>query len=261
VFDGLDAGQYTGEFSKAGYVDPGGNQVVRPANGWNVTTGSTSVSTYQYDRAGTASFTFDTKYLTNPAWNLPSVPLGTAVTLVHQSLPSPGYRAEDVAQNSSGYNFLALFPFTTSYAAVAGKCVTSAPAWTTPTSLSVNPASVGTPNPLKLRMPAIGVHVTRNGSNRSNARVKIRSTSTTCSINRALTPNTNASGDTIPTSTTASTYAFPPGPYIVCADDNNGTSTRKRELPWDNTAEAGPLFNIDIQTASSTGGNSAGACP
>ena len=260
VFDGLDAGQYTGQFSKAGYVDPNGDNVVRPANGWNVTTGSTSISTYQYDRAGTINFTFDTKYQTNAAWDVTSTPAGTAVTLLHQNIPGPpaqGVKTATVATGSTGLNFTSLFPFTTPYTAFAGTCVTTAPAWTTPNSATVPPAGSAA---LKLRMPAIGVRVTRNGSNRSNARVKVRSTSATCTMNRSLT-NTNTSGDTLPTSTTASGYAFPPGPYIVCADDNNGSSTNKRETAWNNTAETGPLLSIDIQTASTSGGNSDGACP
>jgi Tfp pilus assembly protein PilV len=268
VFDGLDAGQYTGEFSKAGYVDPGGNQVVRPVNGWNVTTGSTSVATYQYDRAGQANFTFDTKYQTNSAWDLTSVPSGTAVTLTHQNLPSPGYRAEDVAVGSSGYNFLSLFPFTTPYAAFAGKCTSAAPSWSTPSSLSVGPAGIGTPNPLKLRMPAIGIRVTRNGATPSSTLsgdVKI-SGANGCIPWRVLGPTgtwSSANSYTVaPTSATAKDYAFPPGDYLVCVDDKVGTpsSTNKRTVTVSNNNESGQLTTIDIQTASTSNGNADGNC-
>jgi Tfp pilus assembly protein PilV len=251
VFDGLDAGQYFGQFSKLSYVNPNGDNVVRPAGGWNVTTGSTSVSTYQYDKAGTINFTFDTKYLTNPAWNISSTPQGTAVTLMHQNIPGPpaqGVKTADVAVGSSGLNFGSLFPFTTPYTAFAGKCATAAPSWTTPSSATVPPAgSVG----LKLRMPAIGVKVRRSGGNLSRpADVTVRPASGACIQTRTLPQAPNPAGDTIPTSGTASTYAFPPGDYIVCADDNAPTGVRKREVPVSNNNENGQLVTVDITNTS-----------
>jgi Tfp pilus assembly protein PilV len=270
VFDGLDAGQYFGEFSKAGYVDPGGKQLVRPVNGWNVTTGSTSVATYQYDKAGQANFTFDTKYLTNSAWDLTSAPSGTAVTLVHQNLPSPGTRSEDVAPGSSAYNFLALFPFTTPYAAFAGECTSAAPSWTTPSSLSVGPAGIGTPNPLKLRMPAIGIKVTRNGAtptSTTSGDVRI-SGANGCIAWRTLGPAgttwSSANSYTVaPTSSSFKDYAFPPGDFLVCVDDKTGTTAtgaNKRTVTVSNNTESGQLTTIDIQTGSTTNGNADGHC-
>jgi Tfp pilus assembly protein PilV len=257
VFDGLDAGQYFGQFSKPGYVNPNGDNVVRPAGGWNVTTGSTSVSTYQYDKAGTINFTFDTKYQTNSAWNVTSTPAGTAVTLLHGNIPGPpaqGVKTSTVTTGSTGLNWGSLFPFATDYTAFAGTCVTAAPAWTTPKAAIVPPAgSVG----LKLRMPAIGVHVNRNGSNRNNARVSVRPASGNCMPVRPL-PNTGTSGDTVPTSANPNPYAFPAGSFIVCADNNSTTNPRKRETTVNNTAESGSLVTLDITDSSPS---TSGSCP
>jgi len=261
VFDGLDAGQYFGQFSKAGYVDPNGDNVVRPDNGWNVTTGSTSISTYQYDRAGSINFAFDTKYQTNAAWDVTSTPAGTAVTLIHQNIPGPptqGVKTADVVVGSTGLNFTSLFPFTTPYTAFAGKCVSGAPAWTTPNSATVpSNGSVA----LKLRMPAIGVRVQRNGGTPSStAEVTVRPSTGTCVPVRIL-PNATSTNSytTAPTSSTASTYAFPPGSYIVCADDNTSTgSARKAEVTVNNTSESGSLTTVNITQSTATTG---GQCP
>jgi hypothetical protein len=264
VFDGLDAGQYFGQFSKVGYVNPNGDNVVRPAGGWNVTTGSTSVSTYQYDRAGTINFTFDTKYLTNAAWDVTSAPADTSVTLLHGNIPGPpaqGVKTANVAVGSSGLNFNSLFPFATQYTAFAGDCVTAAPSWTTPNSALVPPAgSVG----LKLRMPAIGVKVQRNGGNPAgNTEVTVRPSSGSC-INTRVLPNATSTNSWItePTGSTdlnLSKYVFPAGSYIVCADDNVGTgNARKAEVTVNNTAESGSRTTVNITQSTAT---STGQCP
>jgi len=251
VFDGLDAGAYTGSFSKIGYVDPAGINLVNPVNGWNVTTGSTAISTYQYDRAGDANFTFDTKYLTTAAWNIDS-PADNEVTVVHQNIPGSQRRETPVAANTTTAAFTGLFPFTTAYSSFAGNCTTSAPGWTTPSSFSVPPGGTATPNPVKLRMPSLGVKVQRSGSTPSSGtyNISVRPASGACVATRAL-PNATSSNPTpytsAPTSGTAA-YAFPPGSFIVCADDNpNATgSTRKAEVTVDNNNENGQLVTVNI---------------
>jgi hypothetical protein len=90
VFDGLNSGAYFGEFSKIGYVDPNGTNIVRPTNGWNVTTGSIAISTYQYDLAGQINFAFDTKYLTNAGWDINSPP-DNEVSVLHQNILGPPF--------------------------------------------------------------------------------------------------------------------------------------------------------------------------
>jgi hypothetical protein len=260
VFDGLNSGAYFGQFSKVGYVDPNGANLVRPTNGWNVTTGSTAISTYQYDRAGQINFAFDTKYLTNAAWDINSPP-GNEVSVLHQNIPGPpfqGMRQETVADNSPGYTFDELFPFTTPYASFAGNCTTSAPAWTTPSSATVPPGGTAPQSPVKLRMPALGVRVRRNGATPSTttvARVTVRPASGTCIPTRTLTNATSANSfTTAPTSATAQQYAFPPGSYRVCADNSISASTdRKAEVTWNNTDENGQLITVDITDSSGTG--------
>jgi Tfp pilus assembly protein PilV len=262
VFDGLDAGQYFGQFSKIGYVDPNGTNVVRPAAGWNVTTGSTSIATYQYDLAGQINFAFDTKYQTNPAWDVTSMPAGIPVTVLHQNIPGPPTQGQKITPNvvtgSAGMSYGPLFPFQTPYTAFAGTCVATAPAWTTPSSATVPPAgTVG----LKLRMPAIGVKVQRNGATPTGTiEVTVRPSTGSCVPVRIL-PNATSSNSytTAPTSSTASSYAFPAGSYIVCADDNVSTgNARKAEVTVNNTSESGSLTTVNITQNTAT---ASGQCP
>jgi hypothetical protein len=261
VFDGLSAGAYFGQFSALGYVDPNGANVVRPPNGWNVTTGATSISTYQYDLAGQINIAFDTRYTAaNPVWSINSGNAATgpaAVTLLHGNVPGPplqGMRVDDVPINVSTYVFDDLFPFTTQYAAFAGKCATAAPSWTTPGSATVPPGGTATPNPLVLRMPAIGVRVQRNGGALTrDADVFVRPATGSCISKRNLGPVAQASGLTAPTSAAnAQLYALPPGDYIVCADDRSGTggTAQKREVSFSNNNEDGQLITVDIGNSS-----------
>jgi Tfp pilus assembly protein PilV len=268
VFDGLDAGQYFGQFSKVGYVDPAGNNLVRPTGGWNVTTGSTSISTYQYDRAGQMNFAFDTKYLTNAAWNINSPP-SNEVTVLHQNIPGSGMRELNVADDTSGVSFTGLFPFTTAYTAFAGDCATSAPAWTTPNNGIVPPGGTATPNPVRLRMPALGVRVLRNGATpTSTLSGDIRITPASgCFPTRSLDLNgtlwsSSNSYTLAPTSATARRFAFPPGDYNICVDDRAGTGSgaNRRTVAVSNNNENGQLVTIDIQTSLNTNGNSDGNC-
>jgi len=259
VFDGLDSGAYFGEFSKLGYVDPNGVNLVRPTNGWNVTTGTTASSTYQYDLAGEINFEFDTRYsnatTTFPAWNITSAPAGTAVTVLHQNIPGPplqGMRQKDVVTGAPSATFDRLFPFTTAYTAFAGKCAAAAPAWSMTNSAIVPPAGTATPNPLRLRMPALGFRVQRNGGSLSrDADVIVKPTNGTCFPTHSYVIPL-ASGYSEPSSTNFLNWVFPPGDYTVCADDRAGTSgtAQKREAVVSNTNENGQLVTINITNSS-----------
>jgi hypothetical protein len=265
VFDGLNSGAYFGQFSKVGYVDPNGANLVRPTNGWNVTTGSTAISTYQYDLAGQINFAFDTKYLTNAAWDIASPP-GNEVSVLHQNIPGPpfqGMRQETVADNSPGYTFDELFPFTTPYASFAGNCATSAPAWTTPSSATVPSGGTAPQSPVKLRMPALGVRVQRNaGTPAASADVIIKPVAAGCVPTKQLQATSTNSFTLAPTSATARDFALPPGDYTVCADTRVGTSgsADRRLLTVSNDNENGQLITVNIETASTSNGNSDGHC-
>jgi hypothetical protein len=57
-------------------------------------------------------------------------------------------------------------------------------------------------------------------------------------------------------------FAFPPGDYIVCADDKAGTggSANRREVTVSNNNENGQLVVVNIQPGQTTNGNSTGHC-
>ncbi len=160
VFDGLNAGAYYGHFAKSGYVDPNGVNDVRPVNGWNVTTGSTSISTYQYDLAGTINFSFVTTIGSTEYAVKADPTVASQVAVEHQGIPGPpsqGVRRDSVAAGSATYDFDDLFPFTTAYSAYASACDADGPAavWT---SAIVPPGGFVA---AKLPLPPVRVKVTR----------------------------------------------------------------------------------------------------
>jgi len=268
VFDGLDSGAYAGQFSKTGYVDPNGSNVVRPPNGWNVTTGATAISTYQYDLGGTVNFAFDTTFGTN-VWTIAS-PADNEVTMLHGNVPGPplqGMRRLAVASGATSVAFNDLFPFTTPYAAYAGDCATGAPSQ----SVSVAPGQPGGA-PVTLRMPTLTFKVTRtSGSgggttvNYQGARVKVTATNGACMNPRAyasLSPAklTDSNGDLKPAGQTdAAVFAYPYGTFTVCADDGS----RKNTATVVNDDPTGKATTINIDARGSTptaNGTTSGSC-
>ena len=122
VFDGLNTGTYFGQFSKPGYVDMGGNNVVRPANGFNVTTGSTSVSTFAYDKAATAASSSARRVGgTEYRHGEPRAPAEERADAARRRAP----RAVPGSQATWGYTNL--FPFDSGYTAFAVACAADAP--------------------------------------------------------------------------------------------------------------------------------------
>jgi hypothetical protein len=231
VFDGLTTGAYTGQFSKAGYVDFGGNNVVRPANGFSVTTGSTAVSTFAYDRAANAAFKFVTRVngseidTTSPG-----------LLLKNPQLPAGGQRREIFSSNQSTWGYTNLFPFNSGYTAFAVACTADTPTGTG-TTLTSPPAGAslmqnsGQPDhntsPVKVFLPSLNLRVTRNGSttNNQNMRVWVRPDTATdpaaCGRTQvwapALTPAAPMGSDGWAPANAS--RGFTPGRYRICADD------------------------------------------
>jgi hypothetical protein len=250
VWDGLNTGAYFGSFSKAGYVDPSGANVVAPVNGWNVTTGSTAVATHLYDQAGSVNFTFVGK---SGSTVYPGA-RADGVTLSHPSVPAPGVRRANFTA-ASAYQFTGLFPFTTAYAASAGACAANTTAPGTTTSVIVPPGGLASPDPVVIEMPLINVRIRRTTgttffnqvtSNYQAPHVTVRPLSATCGGAVSIGP---ADANGVPTVTGAA-LAFPYGSYMVCADDN----TRKAEVQVDLVdLAAGTAKDVVIPRSGTTG--------
>jgi Tfp pilus assembly protein PilV len=253
VWDGLTAGAYFGQFSKTGYVDVNGSEVVRPPNGWNVTTGGTSLATHLYDVAGSVNFEFETKNGTS------LVPVnGSGVTVTQTGITGPptvGYRRETFTPRLA-WNFDQLFPFTTPYAAYAGTCDANAP--TTGTnwaSVTVPVGTLATPNPVKLRMPLLNIRVRRAGTTSTyiqNAHVTVTPVDAACGGTVSWTNATDTSGLL---TVAVAQRAFAYGQYTVCADDGSRSVVATIDVQDPNGT---PTTILDVPAASTGGGGRGG---
>jgi hypothetical protein len=133
--------------------------------------------------------------------------------------------------------------------------------------VSVPRGAVATPNPVRLRMPALGVRVQRNGGTPSaTAEVFIKPVATSCVGTKAWQASSTNSFTVAPTTSspmaTKQDHAFPPGDYTICADTRVGTnnSADRRTLTVSNNNENGQLITVNIETSSNSNGNSDGHC-
>ena len=222
VFDGLSPGGHFGQFSKTGYVDMNGASVVRPVNGWNVSTGATGISTHVYDQAGSASFDVVTKV---NGTDYPAKVAGVVVT--HPQIPGPP-TPQKVEHNfstpQSSDQFTNLFPFTSAYSAYPLACAgTQAGSTTYPLTVPRGGAANGGSS-ITMRLPSVNVPVTKNGAAAAGMDVKIRPATGSCMA--APNPRTWLTTATESQPSPYGDRGLPPGSYTLCVDDNNGSSTR-----------------------------------
>jgi hypothetical protein len=263
VFDGLNTGTYFGQFSKTGYVDMTGTNVVRPTNGFSVTTGSTGVSTFVYDRAATAAFKFVTRV---NGTDLDSS-FGRGLLLKNAQMPPNGERREIFTGNQSTWSYTNLFPFDSGYTAFPVACAADAPTGggtilTSPPGGAAVMNKVGDPghnqSPVKVWLPSINQRVTLNGSttNSANLRIRVRPASGAC----GRTQNWITAADGWPPAD--ATRGFTPGQYVVCADTLNVGGTTKRVEQTVNTTSGVDQTPTTINLDNSGGGQSPnGTCP
>jgi hypothetical protein len=248
VWDGLDTGSYFGSFSKQGYVDPTGQNLVAPVNGWSVTTGSTGVATHLYDLAGNANFTFVGKLGSTTYAGAQA----RGITVKHLNMPTAGNVRSATFTANNAVNFTDLFPFLTPYAAYAGACDDNAPPTGGAASVTVPAGSLATPNPVTIEMPVINVRVRRSSANYGGADVTVRPVDPACGGTVTL-PDSDAGG--IPG--TGTDRAFPYGSYMVCADDNLSNGRRVEQQINLTTTAAGTATDLVIPTS---GSSSRGSC-
>jgi hypothetical protein len=194
-----------------------GQNVVRPANGWNVSTAATSISTQVYDIAGSASFSIFTRV--NGA-DYPATAAGVVVT--HPQIPGPPTPQKfehNFSSPASSDSFVNLFPFNSQYSAYPLACAgVQAGSATYPFTVPRGGAA-NSGNPIRMQLPSVNVTATRDGAAYSGMDVKLRPQSGTCLPTRSWV--------TTSTETQPAPYGnrgVPPGTYTLCVDDNTPTT-------------------------------------
>jgi prepilin-type N-terminal cleavage/methylation domain-containing protein len=187
LFSNIPIGTYTASVNTGGYVDPDGNQQVTLQD-QEVVSGSVTVGSITYDRAGSVSATVQTyppqaantsTFFTSKATSV-SGTNGTRVGLIKTAPTTVG---------SATYSLLgspSLFPFTTKYAFFTGQCEYSNPStydttspvfsyWasspTPPGQLQVLPGQTGMA--VNVRQPPLLVNVTRKSGTMSSGAATI----------------------------------------------------------------------------------------
>jgi Tfp pilus assembly protein PilV len=247
-------GNYTISYSAAGWVDYLGVTAVSQAT--SISDGVVSTKSLRYDRAGSATVSFDTSE------NGTVKPVDyDAVRLVH----SNASRALDTGTDAATVTMQGLFPFKDAYAAYAGECDQNNPA-----SYAVTP-----PNPLAgaivpraadqavtVRLPTITIRVRKSGSSPAtylaNRRVRFTSpcgVTTGTPIRQAVT---DASG--------YARVALPYGDWTVCADNQQTPALptsqwlKSADTTVQNRAAAGTPDTIIDLVESTTSGTSTNKC-
>jgi Tfp pilus assembly protein PilV len=274
-------GDYTVTTSAVGYVDSNGNSIgTTTASVGNETTASAQI---QYDLAGAASLTFDTKALTQhvpvtvpPSYDLtPKTEPAWTVTVNHGSVPKvlgPGYPTASPYTSPSPATSIAapkLFPFIDPYGIYAGDCAYNDPGTLTPappgSSLTVTPGKLD--HAVTVRVPAVNVLTKLNGI---VAPLDVRFTSATspCGVFTVQRKTQDATAGT--DIGLLQHPGLPYGQYTICVDNGlSGSSGRKvttgmpltgttplvtATQPLANTSADGtPIVVFDVKSTSPTG--------
>jgi Tfp pilus assembly protein PilV len=257
-------GDYNVTTSAVGYVDINGNSIgTTTASVGNETTASAQI---QYDLAGAAAVTFDTKALTqhvpvtNPATYDSTLRTGEpawTVTVNHGSLPKvlgPGYPTASPWDSPAPAASIAapkLFPFTDPYGIYAGNCTYNDPGTLTPappgSSLTVTPGKLD--HAVTVRLPAVNV-LTKLNSAVAPLDVRFTSATANCGVFK-VQRTTQASG----TDKGLLLHpGLPYGQYNICVDNGLGGSSARSvttSTPVANTSEDGTsLIVIDVNNSS-----------
>jgi Tfp pilus assembly protein PilX len=247
-------GNYTITYSAAGWVDYAGATSVSEAT--SVSSGAVSTKSLRYDRAGSATVSFDT----SDAGTVQPASYD-AVRLVH----SNASRARDTGTDATTVTMTGLFPFKDAYAAYAGECDQNNPA-----SYAVTPA-----NPLHaaivpraadqavtVRLPTIAIRVRKSGSSPATylANRRVRFTSP-CGVTPG-TPRRQAVTD----ANGRARVALPYGDWTVCVDNQQTPALptaqwrKSADTTVQNRNAAGTPETIIDLVESATGGSSSNVC-
>jgi hypothetical protein len=273
-------GDYTVTTSAVGYVDANGNSIATTtASVGNETTASAQL---QYDLAGAASLTFDTraKDATGALESVAQAAPAWTVTVSHGGIVrtlGPGYPTGSPYTSPSPASPIAapkLFPWTDPYGIYAGDCNYNDPGTLTPAppgaSLTVIPGKLDHVLSVPVRVPSVNVLTKASGTAKALA-VTITSATTSCgvwSVRRTTVPSGTAGTST----GMLQDPGLPYGQYFICVYDS--TSNRRlttgmpltgatplttSTVPIANTAADGTPVAVFNVTGSSP--SQSGTCP
>ena len=230
LFGFLDSGtSYGVTFSKAGYVDPSGtNQFTDQP----ITTvpGSTSLTQFQYDQAGTVT----ANIVTAPAIGSsgPTAAAATTLSAFNTHIPGAQFRTYSVSGSSATAD--KLFPFTDPYTFYAGSCLTEKPPATSG-NLATATVTPGGSSTVTVTEPAVKVITGVAG-----AQVTLTSSDPGCSDSYVATAD--SSGNVW--------QGFPYGNYSVCVKTGSGFSAKYGWDDIDNTGDTGTSKSISPTVSS-----------
>jgi Tfp pilus assembly protein PilV len=271
-------GDYAVTTSAVGYVDAAGNSTATTTA--SVGNETTATAQLQYDLAGAASLTFDTRAKdatgalesvaqAAPAWTVTASHGGIVRTL------GPGYPTGSPYTSPSPASTIAapkLFPWTDPYGIYAGNCNYNDPGTLTPappgSSLTVVPGKLD--HAVMVRVPAVNVLTKASGTAKALP-VTITSATTGCgvwSVRRTTVPSGTAGTST----GMLQDPGLPYGQYFICVYDSasnrklttgmpltGSTPLTTSTVPIANTATDGTPVVVFNVTGSSP--SQSGSCP
>jgi Tfp pilus assembly protein PilV len=268
IFGFIPVGNYNAKLDSAGWVDPGGNQIVSKPT--SVTKGTTTTTQLQYDRAGSIVANIVTQYkdpndnvvktVPSRAWNL---------ALANPGLTPLGYENfAPVTVPGTTVTATQLFPFASPYGVYTGPCSeensSSASGGITQ---QVNRDTIST---VTVSQPALWVQVMDGTTPVQNANVMATLVETgTCAdvhaskrtnVNGLTTYSSSNTADKLrgyvtrkPTTDIPFDPGLPYGTWTVCVD--NGTKRKTDTVDNKTLSAPGTLKTINLNT-----GTTAGTC-
>lgn len=275
VFRYVPIGSYTVTFSRTGYVDPAGANVVTSSG--TVSEGTVNVLSLKYDNAASVLATFNTAVQGHATVPAPGVSPATlpsrawSLSAEHGDIPATGARTyAPPVPPSLAITADKLFPFTSAYGIYAGACKSANPQTLVPPTapgFAKDPGGLDPGEllfPLTIRHPALNVKVMKGAVvvQAANRRVTAQPTSGDCATEPKLILTTWTSASTDPNQGWATKTTVPPafdpgvpyGSYLVCADEGTSGGKRRRNIPVNvNSATGSTPLTIDLAVGSDTG--------
>jgi len=221
IFGGLNAGAENVSVSQTGYVDKDGN--ASPPASQQATTivaAATARKSFEYDRAGQITATFDTKY-----GGVVHASSADQLTMFNNNMTLPSFRwAGTLSTYQSTQTATGMFPFTSAYTVYAGTCPGDAPSQNGQSSDPSVVAPQGGTASLLLHLPAILLTV-YSGTSSSHDSLVSNPHGILTDQNCGGSPPTQGGSPAIehvPTTTTTGSLSDPGQPYgtyTVCADN------------------------------------------
>jgi hypothetical protein len=226
IFGGLSSGTENVSVAQAGYVDRDGNFSPPAAQQTaTIVPAATARKSFQYDRAGQISTTFDTTY-----GGKSYASSADTITIFNNNMTFPSFRWAGTLSSykptvTTATTPMSMFPFPSAYTVYAGSCPGDAASQNGQVSDPSVVVPVGGNAPLLLHLPAMILSVYSGTSSSSPgtlvSKPHVILTDQNCGGSPPVKSGTPAIKHTPPTTTSGALAdpGQPYGTYTVCADD------------------------------------------